>query len=226
MKTHLKRKRKRGAIFLAFIFFLMSGSFIIIQIKDLSFASIFKPKDTFRIVIDAGHGGKDPGAEGASGAEEKEFTLAVAKRVYDLLKQEPKFDPYLTRTDDTFIELEDRANYANDLDADIFISIHGNTYKDPKVTGTETFYYNEESIELADIIHGYLVDANNFVDRSVKQEDWKVLTHSNMPAILLEIGYLTNKKEEASMLSKSTQKRTAEAIVAGLKEYFYRQEQS
>ncbi|SIR71370.1 N-acetylmuramoyl-L-alanine amidase family protein, partial [Paenibacillus macquariensis] len=82
----------------------------------------------YKIVIDAGHGGKDPGAEGASGNRERAYTLALSTKVYDLLQQDPMFEAHRTRTDDTFVKLKDRAQIANDLNADAFVSIHGNTY--------------------------------------------------------------------------------------------------
>lgn len=180
-----------------------------------------KPKKIYRIVIDPGHGGKDPGAEGASGKEEKVYTLSLSLQIHELLRKEPMFEPYLTRNDDTFIELEDRAKLANDLKADAFISIHGNTYiEDTEVSGTETYYYSEESSLLAQAIHESLVRAMGFRDREVRKNKLKVLSHSEVPAVLTEIGFLTNKKEEAAMLSRNGKAITAQAIVEALKHYF------
>lgn len=174
----------------------------------------------YKIVIDAGHGGKDPGAEGASGKRERSYTLELSKKVFDLLQQEPMFEAYLTRTDDTFVDLEDRIKLANDLDADAFVSIHGNTYTDPNVSGTETYYYADDSIPFASEVHEHLVEATGFRDRGVRKEDWKVLTQSDNLAILLEVGYLTNPSDEMNMLSDSHQDQTAKAIVKGIKAYF------
>lgn len=177
----------------------------------------------YKIVIDAGHGGKDPGADGASGNREQAYTLALATKVFDLLRQEPQFEPYMTRTDDTFVELEDRAKLANDLGADAFVSIHGNTYTDPNVSGTESYYYADDSRPLAVEVHKQLAKATGFQDRGVKREGWKVLTQSNDLAILLEVGFLTNPNDEAQMLSEAHQNRTAQAIVDGIKNYFAEQ---
>src|SRR5690606_28405548 len=83
---------------------------------------------SYKIVIDAGHGGKDPGATGFSGRYEKHFTLELAEKVRALIAKEPLLEPYMVRDDDTFVELDDRAAFANDIGADLFISIHGNTF--------------------------------------------------------------------------------------------------
>ncbi|WP_442603998.1 N-acetylmuramoyl-L-alanine amidase family protein [Paenibacillus sp. KN14-4R] len=166
-----------------------------------------------KIVIDAGHGGKDPGADGASGKRERAYTLALSKKIFDLLKQEPMFEAYMTRTDDTFVDLEDRVKLTNDLNAEAFVSIHGNTYRDSDVSGTETYYYADDSFPFASKVHEYLVKATGFKDRGVRKEHLKVLTQCNNLTILLEVGFLTNQSDRH-------QDRTAIAIVKGIKEYF------
>jgi len=173
------------------------------------------------VVLDAGHGGHDPGADGASGNYEKHFTQALTEKVYRILLREPGFKPYMTRTDDTFIELEDRAAIANSQQADAFLSIHGNTFtSDPSVSGTETYYYEPDSAKLAQVLQQAIVKATGFSDRGIKKEDWKVLRHSEVPAVLLEVGFLTNVREEALLLGETGQSQVAQAIVDGLKSYF------
>lgn len=174
----------------------------------------------YKIVIDAGHGGKDPGAEGVSGNLEQTYSLELSMKVVDLLQKEPMFEAYMTRTDNTFVGLEDRAQIANDLDADAFVSIHGNTYTDPDVSGTETYYYADESLPFASEVHKHLAESTGFRDRGVKKEGWKVLTTSNNLAVLLEVGFLTNRNDETNMLSDIHQNKTAQAIVKGIKSYF------
>ncbi|MDQ6422897.1 N-acetylmuramoyl-L-alanine amidase [Paenibacillus sp. LHD-117] len=176
-------------------------------------------KETFKIMIDAGHGGKDPGAPGASGVEEKVSNLAIALKVNELLRQDPMFEVRMTRTDDTFVEIEDRSAMANDWDADVLLSIHGNSYEDGSVSGSETFYRYDNGLALATSIHQKLVDAMGFRDRGVRLNELKVLTLSQMPAILIETGYLTNAAEEAVILSEEGQNKMAQAIVDGLKQF-------
>jgi N-acetylmuramoyl-L-alanine amidase len=178
-------------------------------------------KDPFIVVIDPGHGGEDPGAEGASGSYEKDFTLAVSLKVVQLLEDVPDVEAHMTRETDIFLssETRDRPNFANKLDADLFISIHANTFADPTVTGTETFYYHDHSLGLANIIHRHVAKATGFRDRGVSQENFFVLRDTTMPAALLEIGYLTNPADEQVMLTEEFQQSVAEAIVDGIKEY-------
>ncbi|WP_010268302.1 N-acetylmuramoyl-L-alanine amidase [Paenibacillus senegalensis] len=179
----------------------------------------------FRIVIDAGHGGKDPGAIGASGAYEKDFNLSLAKKLYQLLEQEPLFESRLTREDDQFIELEERTAMANDWYADVLVSIHANTFEDPAVSGTETLYYNADSIALAEALQGEVASALNIRDRGMRKEDFVILTSTQMPSVIVEVGYLTNPQEETLLLSSDGQDRAAKAIFEGLKNYFSQQHQ-
>ena len=182
-----------------------------------------KTEGAYRIVIDPGHGGKDPGATSVSGVEEKDFTLSLAQRVYELLQRDSMFEPYLTRNHDSFIALEERARLANEMQADALISLHGNTYEGPEaVSGTETYYFAEGdgSSDLAQIIHRHLIDAVGFKDRGIRQEDWKVLRTSEVPAVLAEIGFLTNPGNETVLLSEAGQEKAARAIADALKQYF------
>jgi N-acetylmuramoyl-L-alanine amidase len=172
----------------------------------------------YRIVIDPGHGGKDPGATGYSGRYEKHFTLDIAKKVYDLMRQDPELEPLMTRTDDSFISLEDRVAFANDAKADLFISIHGNTYKQA-ISGTETYYYTSRSKAFGEVMHRHVVEATKLPDRELRRSPFKVIRDTEMPAVLLELGYLSTKSDEQAMLSEEFQKRVAAAIVAGAKAY-------
>ncbi|CAH1217245.1 hypothetical protein PAECIP111893_04241 [Paenibacillus plantiphilus] len=172
------------------------------------------------IVLDAGHGGTDPGTTGISGKLEKHFNLALTLKVEALLRQIPGVDVVLTRSDDTFIPLGDRAVIANNLQAALFISLHGNSVlSSPTVRGTETLYYNDSSKPLANILHRHLLAAAGFKDRTVKYKSLKVLRDATMPAALLEIGFLSNAEEESIMHTEEFQNRVASAIVTGIKEY-------
>lgn len=177
-----------------------------------------KAHPTYKIVIDAGHGGKDPGAEGHSKRHEKWFTLDLSKKVYDLMAKEPALAPFMTRSDDSFLSLEERAAYANDLQADLFISIHGNTFEQA-VSGTETYYYSQQGKAFAEVMHKHVVQATGLRDRGVREEKYQVLWRTKMPAALLELGYLTTKGDEDKMLTDEFQDDVAAAIVAAVKEY-------
>lgn len=170
------------------------------------------------VVIDAGHGGTDPGAISTTGKKEKDFTLAVVQKVAALLKNEPDIDFVLTRSGDTYPTLSDRSNLANKLKADVFVSVHGNSGA-ASASGVETYYTRSDSATFAKIMHKYLVAATGLTDRKVKTSSLHVTRETTMPAVLLECGFLSNKGDEAKMYSSAFQQRVAEGIVAGIKEY-------
>lgn len=102
------------------------------------------PTKSFRtIVIDPGHGGRDPGARGPRGTEEKDVTLKVGLKLRDLLSKQPGVRVMMTRDRDVFVELEDRAKYANSLEADLFVSIHVNSHPQRTVKGIEIYHFGE-----------------------------------------------------------------------------------
>ncbi|GAV16040.1 N-acetylmuramoyl-L-alanine amidase family protein [Paenibacillus sp. chi10] len=173
------------------------------------------------VVIDPGHGGSDPGTSGYSNQVEKDFTLALSLKVQALLLEEPEIKVVMTRETDVYPTRTERVQLANTGKADVFVSIHGNSVKDsPKTTGTETFYYQRSSSKsLAEVIHRHLIEAIGLKDRGVKNGDLQVIRETTMPAVLLEIGFLSNPEEEAALLSDSFQDKAAQAIVDGIKEY-------
>lgn len=170
------------------------------------------------VVIDAGHGDNDPGALSITGRHEKDFTLSMAKKVEQLLLQDKRLNVLMTRSDDTFIPLDDRVSFANNIQSDLFLSIHGNSAK-ATVSGTETYYNRPESAAFANVIHKYAVPAIGFPDRKVREADFRVITKTTMPAVLLEVGYLSNKNDETAMYKDAFQDKLAAALVAAIKEY-------
>ncbi|WP_375547025.1 N-acetylmuramoyl-L-alanine amidase [Paenibacillus sp.] len=170
------------------------------------------------VVIDAGHGNQDPGTRGYSKTKEKDFNLAVALKVGQLLENEPNIDFVLTRSDDTFLKLEERARIANDLNADVFISIHANSATST-ASGSETYYQRDASKSLASVLHKYLVKSTGLPDRGIRYGNFHVIRETKMPAVLLEVGYLSNPKDEAALFSESLQNSVAQGIVSGIKEY-------
>ena len=170
------------------------------------------------VVIDAGHGDQDPGAIGVTGKREKDFNLAMALKVEALLKKESKIDVVLTRSDDTFLALKERVKIAQDIKADIFISIHANSGP-TAANGVETFYTRSNSKALATVMHKYLLQSSGLKDRGVKTASLHVTRETTMPAVLLEGGFLSNKSDEAALFTESFQNSVAKGIVAGIKEY-------
>lgn len=174
-----------------------------------------------RVVIDAGHGGDDPGTNGG-GWEEKVITLSVAEKVQALL-EEAEFEVIMSRTDDTYVALTDRAALTREFDAPVFVSIHCNAAENiPTANGIETYAApdDEADAELAGYLQDRLIAATEAKDRGVKTSKLVVLTHNDAPAALVEIGFMTNTDECAKITDEDYQDRLAEAIVAGISDYF------
>jgi N-acetylmuramoyl-L-alanine amidase len=179
---------------------------------------IANKKVPFTVVIDPGHGAKDNGATSISGKFEKNFNLSMGLKVQKLLANEPLIQVVMTRTDDTFIELDERAAIANRLNASLFVSIHGNAYV-KATSGVETYYQRPESLAFAQIMHPLVVSATGFKNNGIKQNNFRVIAKTTMPAILFELGYLTNANDEAQMFTEAFQDRVAASIAAGIKQY-------
>ncbi|WP_017813222.1 MULTISPECIES: N-acetylmuramoyl-L-alanine amidase family protein [Paenibacillus] len=172
------------------------------------------------VVIDAGHGGKDPGAPSIQQRKEKDFTLAVVLKIQTLLQQEPNIDFVLTRSDDTYPTLQGRVKTANDLNADLFVSIHGNsTSSAVSPSGTEIYYTRKDSAAFAKVIHDHVVSALGLPDRGIHTKSLHVTRETNMPAVLIEAGYLSSTTDEALMYTDEFQQKLAQAVVDGMKEY-------
>ncbi|MGM0835897.1 MAG: SH3 domain-containing protein [Bacillota bacterium] len=171
------------------------------------------------IVIDPGHGGKDVGAIGVQGTYEKDLTLRTSRLLQDKLKAAGA-TVYLTRQNDSFVSLPARARTANHHGADVFISVHYDSIDDPSVTGTTTFYYGGADQQLADYVHQSLIQLTNLRDRNVRQENYLVLRENMQPSLLLELGYISNRGEELTILSSDFQERAATGIYQGLAQYF------
>lgn len=171
------------------------------------------------VVIDAGHGGSDPGAISVKKRNEKDFNLAVALKVEALLKKESEIEYVMTRDRDVYPTLQDRVDLANRIGATIFISIHANSSTSSAANGVETYYTRPDSLPLANVVHKYLVSSTGSVDRQVRIKSLKVTRETQMPAVLIEAGYLSNATEEAKLYTEQFQNKLAAGIVASIKEY-------
>ncbi|WP_127530689.1 N-acetylmuramoyl-L-alanine amidase family protein [Paenibacillus kobensis] len=171
----------------------------------------------YKVVIDAGHGGKDPGA-GYAGAYEKTFNLSIVLKIKQILDQDKRIQVTYTRLDDTYPDLTERVKIANNLKADAFVSIHANSSTSSKTNGTETYYYRQDSKSFADIMHKYLSKATGLRDNGVRSGNFKVIRETTMPAILLESGYLSNTADCSALFNPAIQDKIAAAVAAGIKE--------
>ncbi|MNX57759.1 N-acetylmuramoyl-L-alanine amidase LytC precursor [compost metagenome] len=182
-------------------------------------ASARKSETEKRITIDAGHGGMDPGTIGAHGTLEKDVTLQMALRLRKLM-QDSGMEVQMTRTKDMQIMLRPRVEIGDAFDSDVFISIHANHVGDPSVSGIETYYFTPKSLPLARAVHKRLVGSLQRRDRGIRRNNFVVVKYNKMPAVLVELGYLSNPTEERLLTSPQYQQRAAEAILAGVQDYF------
>jgi len=170
------------------------------------------------IVIDAGHGGRDPGYVGKSGIFEKFLNLKIALKLEKLLK-EAGAKVVMVRTKD--VSTKDRAivNIANGSRADLFVDIHLNCYFHPRIGGTETYYFSPQSRKFAGIMQKALCQTIKTRNRGIKKVTYYTIHHTTMPSILVEAVYLTNPKEEKLILQPEFQSQVAYGMYKGIKEY-------
>jgi N-acetylmuramoyl-L-alanine amidase len=194
--------------------------------------------DPAHIVIDTGHGGRDPGAIGVQGAVEKDITSCVGAELALLLRKQG-CTVSLTRDTDCYVSLDDRTRIINSIQPNFYVSIHANSAQNPAVSGIETYclsnalFHGEvndqigslfqkamhcrytESNRLACLVHGTLLsDLSSYtvVDRKVKHAVSQLLLGSNVPGILVEIGFVSNESEALRLINKSYQSSVAKAM--------------
>ncbi len=173
------------------------------------------------VVIDPGHGGIDYGAI-RSGINEKDITTDVSLRVAKILRSDG-FKVYMTRDEDKTLSLQERVDFAEENEPDIFVSIHVNSSEGTTATGLETHYYHDYSIGLAKVVHEALTKHVNSKDRGLFKSKFYVINHTTMPAILVEIGFISNEDERQDMISEKRKQATAKAIAEGIKNYYKQQ---
>jgi N-acetylmuramoyl-L-alanine amidase len=221
------------------------------------------------IVLDAGHGGHDPGATGPGGLMEKDLVLDITRRVSKLVEDRLDIKVLLSRDGDHFVPLKDRTSFANRERADLFVSIHANAHVSATHEGVETYFLSSEATDiaarrtaalensvvqlekpatsrgangpqdllravlwdlaqseflmessrLAEVVQDFMTRALRIPNRGVKQAGFYVLGGAAMPAILIEIGFVTNPKEERRLREGKYRDEIARAIFAGIAEY-------
>src|ERR1041385_7398530 len=148
------------------------------------------------VVIDAGHGGYDRGGIPGQRVSEKDMTLDVAQRLRSVLAASG-YRVVMTRDSDVFVPLGTRSAIANSYRNAIFVSIHFNSATRRGASGIETYFYSRDSLSLASAIHHYVTGGAPSENRGVRRRGYYVLRRTNMPAVLVECGFLTNPTEAA-----------------------------
>ncbi|MCL6560182.1 MAG: N-acetylmuramoyl-L-alanine amidase [Firmicutes bacterium] len=222
-------------IFAAALLFILGFRFAAARYEERHIATLSWSVTGKLIVIDPGHGGEDPGALGTTGVHEKDIVLEVAKKLADILRQSGA-GVALTRESDRDLsdpdarnlytaklqDLNRRVAIANDRKADLFISVHVNSFPDTREDGAQTFSQpgSQESRRLAVAIQ---YELNRFLanpGREAKQVDYFACRMTKMPSAIVEIGFISNPREERLMLDPVYQSKTAWAIYAGIVRYF------
>jgi len=246
----------------------------IVQARVPTFLPPSKPakKSKHVVVIDAGHGGVDPGAIGSSGIYEKHITLAMAKQLRDDLQKTGRYEVVLTRARDIFIPLRKRTEIARSAGADLFISLHADTIKNKAIRGVSVYTLSEKASDKetqalaerenkADLIAGFdlsdqeddlgfiLLDmaqrdttnqSSRFAEKLVKDVSrttkvlrnphrfagFAVLKAPDVPSVLIELGFLSNKQDERALRSKKHRAKVASAIKTSINRYFNRIEEA
>lgn len=239
---------------------LVAGSFTTVDLQDYKIR---------KIVIDAGHGGKDPGTSGDI-SKEKDIALAIALETGRIIKENlPDVEIIYTRTGDTYPTLHERANMANSNNADLFLSIHCNSISNDRIYGSETYVmgahktddnlslaqrensvilqeedykevygdfdptspesyitfsliqsaYQQNSIKFAQNIEYQFKNRVNRKSRGVKSAGFLVLWRTTMPSVLVEVGFLSNQKEEKELNDKVNQVFIASGIYRAFRDY-------
>ena len=185
------------------------------------------------ITIDAGHGGNDSGAIGPTGVTEKSVTLRVALALQKILTSEGA-TVYMTRTTDTEVspkgaaasdieELQARCDVANRQDSDIFISIHMDSFTNGAAKGTTGYYYalgSKKSRDLADKVRAGVIDQIGTPSRGTQSCNFYVVKHTDMPATLVEVAFISNPTEEKLMNSEDGVQKAAQGIADGIADFF------
>ena len=196
-------------------------------VKAASINSILNGK---RITVDPGHGGSDPGAVGKSGLMEKAVTLAISSELQKLLTSAGA-KVVMTRSGDYDVhsagasdveELQARVNVARKAKADMFISIHVDSFSDPSAGGTSTYYYPkspQDQLLAAEVQKG-LVGQLGLYNRGWRENDFYVLKYTNVPSILVEAAFISNPTEEAKLRQADFVKKAAQGIYSGIVRYY------
>lgn len=186
-----------------------------------------KPLQNRVIILDPGHGGKDPGTVKGS-VSEKSITLKVSTQVKQLLENAGA-KVYMTRTGDTYPSLQDRVDFTQANYGEIFVSVHVNSTANSSAQGTETYYaistgdMYQEDIDLATFVNNQIVNNLNMKNRGVKQEQYYVIRNMVIPSILVELGFLTNTEDHNKMTNDQYVNLFAESIYNGILQYYKKQ---
>ncbi|TVQ12073.1 MAG: N-acetylmuramoyl-L-alanine amidase [Leptolyngbya sp. DLM2.Bin27] len=188
------------------------------SVEPLQLPSV--PSGRVVVAIDPGHGGRDPGAVGIGGLQEKQVIFPISLRVAELLESQGVM-VVMTRREDVAVDLPARAAIANRAQANLFVSIHANaiSMSRPDVNGIETYFASESGRRLAATLQASMLAATGMRDRGVKQARFLVLRQTTMPAALVEVGFVTGAQDAPRLADPAWRETMAQAIARGILQY-------
>lgn len=193
-------------------------------LSSCSTSGVGNRKDTSRtfntVVVDAGHGGRDSGAVRRRGPAEKQVALDVAQRVNRKLR-ESQFKTVMTRSSDVFVDLDRRVAIGNGQANSIFVSIHFNHSRRRGIRGFETYYNSPYARTLAQRIQQKLLTVTGARNRGVLRGDFRVIRNSVYPSVLVECGFLSNRREAGRVASGAYREMLADKIAEAIVEQRY-----
>ena len=193
---------------------LLAAGLLTIFLAHTSYAA--SDSSSITVVIDAGHGGYDRGGIPGQRVSEKDMTLDVARRLRSVLAASG-YRVVMTRDSDVFVPLGTRTAIANSNRNAIFVSVHFNSAPRSSAGGIETYFYNRDSLALASAIHHYVAGGAPSENRGVRRRGYFVLRRTNIPAVLVECGFLTSPTEASYVQNASYRQKLAEEIAAGVR---------
>ncbi len=206
MRTNFCRRRFFAASLLATLFICCNSRA----------AKTSRTSENVTVVIDAGHGGHDRGGIPGQRIAEKDMTLDVAQRLRNVLAANG-YRVVMTRDSDVFVPLATRVAIANSYRNGVFVCVHFNATNRMGAGGIETYFYGRDSLPLASAVHYYVAGGAPSANRGVRRRGYYVLRKTNVPAVLVECGFLTNPTEGAYAQTVSYRQKLAEEIAAGVR---------
>ena len=213
---------KRGIITLLVLGAIAVAVVLILTLPGLLRKEEPEPAPVYVVAIDAGHGGRDPGAT-AGDVLEKDINLLLAEKLQRLVDAEADLTAYMTRTLDLFVPLEDRIRLAEEAGATIYISVHVNSFVTDEAHGVETIVSDQHALDgdswvLAELLQDAVTEATGARDRGARSQD-SYMHRTELPAVSVEVGYLTNPEERAKLLDPAYQDQIAQGIFDGIKQF-------
>ncbi|MBE0635292.1 N-acetylmuramoyl-L-alanine amidase [Candidatus Bipolaricaulota bacterium] len=213
---------RRGVVLIVAVVLIAATAALLFAFDPFKWGPQPEPAPTYTIAIDAGHGGRDPGAV-SDGIEEQEINLAIAGLVTALVNAEPDLVAVQIRTLDMFIPLEERIVRAEEAGAELYVTVHVNSYTTSEPEGVETIIDTTRELDddgwvLGELIQHGVTEATGAVDRGTRSQE-SYLQRTEMPAVSVETGYITNDAERANLLNPEYQAKVAQGILNGIRQF-------